>query len=85
MSLLTRIRNVFRPAELAREIDEELQFHVDMRARDYAAQGMPPDEARARALLAAVHTLARAYGWSEPDVLALSEQRRAAYLEMVTA
>ena len=52
MSLLTRIRNVFRPAELAREIDEELQFHVDMRARDYAAQGMPPDEARARALRA---------------------------------
>jgi hypothetical protein len=42
-------------------------------------------EARARALLATVHTLARAYGWSERDVLALSEQRRAAYLDMVTA
>jgi hypothetical protein len=41
-------------------------------------------EARARGLLATVHALARAYGWSERDVLALSEQRRAAYLAMVT-
>jgi hypothetical protein len=40
-------------------------------------------EARARGLLATVHALARAYGWSERDVLALSEQRRAAYLNMV--
>ena len=29
MSLLARIRNVFRPAELAREIDEEIgRAHV---------------------------------------------------------
>jgi hypothetical protein len=41
--------------------------------------------ARARALLAAVHVLAGAYGWSESEVLALGEQRRAAYLEMVLA
>ncbi len=40
-------------------------------------------EAHARALLAEVHSLARAYGWSEPEVLALSPQRRAAYLELV--
>lgn len=40
-------------------------------------------DARAQALLAAVHTLASAYGWSEREVLALSEQRRAAYLHMV--
>jgi hypothetical protein len=39
-------------------------------------------EARAMALLRDVHTLARAYGWTEPEVLALSPQRRAAYLEM---
>jgi hypothetical protein len=41
-------------------------------------------EARARALLATVHTLARAYGWGEREVLALSEPRRAFYLDMVT-
>jgi hypothetical protein len=42
-------------------------------------------DARARALLAEVHSLARAYGWTEPEILALSPQRRAAYLEMAGA
>jgi hypothetical protein len=42
-------------------------------------------EARARALLGEVHALARAYGWTEPEILALSPQRRAAYLEMAGA
>jgi hypothetical protein len=39
--------------------------------------------ARARALLGEVHLLARAYGWSESEILALSPARRAAYLSMV--
>ena len=39
-------------------------------------------EARARGLLTHVHLLARAYGWSEADILALPEARRAAYLDM---
>ncbi|BCJ57219.1 hypothetical protein [Micromonospora endophytica] len=34
-------------------------------------------------LLSDVDTLARAYGWSEPDILALSDRRREAYLEFV--
>lgn len=37
----------------------------------------------ARRLLRDVHTLARAYGWSEREILALSSQRRALYLQMV--
>jgi hypothetical protein len=41
--------------------------------------------AGARALLAEVDMLARAYGWTEPEILALSAQRRAAYLAMVAA
>ena len=49
MSLLARIRNVFRPRPLAEEIDEELRFHLDMRARQFVAEGLPPDDARARA------------------------------------
>ena len=40
-------------------------------------------EVRATALMAQVHALARAYGWTEPDVLALEPRRRAAYLELV--
>ena len=39
----------------------------------------------ARRLLADVHVLARAYGWDEDQILALSPLRRRAYLEMVAA
>jgi len=42
-------------------------------------------EARSKRLLFDVHTLAVAYGWSEAEVLSLSEPRRARYLEMVRA
>jgi hypothetical protein len=42
-------------------------------------------DAWARRLLLEVHSLARHYGWTEPDVLALSSARRQAYLEMVGA
>jgi hypothetical protein len=38
--------------------------------------------AHAQQLLADVDALARAYGWTEADVLALGERRRAAYLEI---
>jgi hypothetical protein len=40
-------------------------------------------DTRARALIGEVHGLARAYGWTEPEVLALSPQRRAVYLDLV--
>ena len=39
--------------------------------------------ARARRLLAEVHTLASAYGWAEADILGMSHARRQAYLDMV--
>ncbi len=41
--------------------------------------------AYAQRLLMDIHTLARAYGWRESDILALSPARRAAYLQMVAA
>lgn len=40
--------------------------------------------ARGQRLLLEVHALARAYGWSEGEVLALDERRRRAYLELVS-
>jgi hypothetical protein len=40
---------------------------------------------RARALLGEVHVLARAYGWTESEILALGPERRAAYLSMALA
>jgi hypothetical protein len=36
-------------------------------------------------MLADVHTLARAYGWGEREILSLSPTRRQFYLEMVGA
>lgn len=42
-------------------------------------------EARARRVLQEVDTLGRAYGWTEGDVLALSETRRSAYLQLAVA
>jgi len=41
--------------------------------------------AMARRLLLEVHTLARAYGWREHDILDMTATRRQAYLEMVGA
>jgi len=41
--------------------------------------------AQARRLFHDVHSLARAYGWQEADILAMSPQRRQAYLAMVDA
>jgi hypothetical protein len=40
-------------------------------------------ESRALRLLHEVHTLASAYGWREPEILALNPLRRQHYLEMV--
>ncbi|HEY2069707.1 MAG TPA: hypothetical protein VGG48_09160 [Rhizomicrobium sp.] len=39
----------------------------------------------AQRILREVHVLARAYGWHESDILALSPARRRAYLEMVAS
>jgi hypothetical protein len=39
---------------------------------------------QAKRLLREVHTLARAYGWREADILEMSAARRQFYLEMVT-
>ncbi|MBI3529345.1 MAG: hypothetical protein HY067_15425 [Betaproteobacteria bacterium] len=42
-------------------------------------------QAAAERVLLDVDVLARAYGWTEPEVLCLSPARRAAYLQLVTA
>lgn len=42
-------------------------------------------EVQAATLLSDVHTLARAYGWSEGEILAMSDARRSAYIDRVLA
>ena len=51
---------------------------------DLAAYAWAEIDARARHLLHEVDVLARVYGWTEPEVLNLTESRRAAYLRMAT-
>ena len=48
MSWLSRVVNVFREERVTDELDEELRFHVESRARDLIADGLPPDEAYRR-------------------------------------
>jgi hypothetical protein len=40
-------------------------------------------EGRAKRLLFEIHAIASAYGWTEKEILSLSDSRRALYLEMV--
>jgi predicted permease len=42
----------FRRDRIERDIDEELAFHVETHARDLVSEGVPPEEARRRALAA---------------------------------
>jgi putative ABC transport system permease protein len=51
MSLMNRISNLFSRARTVREIDAELQSHIEMRIEDNLAAGMSPEEARRDARL----------------------------------
>jgi putative ABC transport system permease protein len=49
MGWLRRIRSLSRRDALAQEMDEELRFHLEMRAQRNVDEGMKPEEARRRA------------------------------------
>lgn len=51
MAIFRRIANLFRRAEVDREIDAELAVHIDLRTEENVAHGMTPEEARRDALL----------------------------------
>ncbi|HEV2298712.1 MAG TPA: ABC transporter permease [Candidatus Acidoferrales bacterium] len=51
MSILRRITNLFHRSKLDQEIEAELRSHIEMRAADNIAAGMPPQEARRQAVL----------------------------------
>src|SRR5262249_7747566 len=51
MSHLTRLINLLRPKSLARDLDDEIQFHLDERIRMNVAAGMNPPDAEAQARL----------------------------------
>lgn len=47
-----RLRSILRRRRVERELDEELQFHLEHKIEEGIASGLPPDEARRRAMLA---------------------------------
>ena len=51
MSLFRRISNLFSRSMVEREIDAEVQSHIEMRTADNIASGMSPEEAGRDALL----------------------------------
>jgi predicted permease len=51
MAMFERITNLFRSTRMNREIDAELQAHIDLRIDDNIARGMPAAEARRDALV----------------------------------
>jgi len=57
-----RIRSLVRRRTDARELDEELRFHLERQAGVFSERGMPPDEAmrRARAILGSVDAVREA-------------------------
>lgn len=51
MSIFRRFSNLLSRSKLEREVDAELQSHIEMRIEDSIAEGMSPEEARRNALL----------------------------------
>src|SRR3712207_5457414 len=45
-ALLGRLRALWRAEQVHDEIDEDLRFHIEMRAEENVRRGMRPDEAR---------------------------------------
>ena len=70
-----RLRALFRGADVDRELDEELRYHVDRQTELNIAQGMTPDAARTAAL--------RAIGGLESRKEELREQRATLVVEHV--
>ena len=49
MSMLTRLANRVWPRRLARDLEDEVEFHIDMRASEYVKSGMSADDATKQA------------------------------------
>ena len=72
-------------AEIALSLECPVCKSTSEEALDLPAFLWAEMEARARRILQEVHTLALSYGWHEAEILALSDTRRAMYLQMVQA
>ena len=51
-TLPLRLKSIFRSAQVERELDEELRFHLEHKIEEGIASGLSPQEARLAALRA---------------------------------
>ena len=72
-------------ADLALDLNCNACAHAWVAPLDIASFLWEELESRSLQFLDEVHWLAQAYGWTESEILGLSEARRAAYLERVLA
>lgn len=80
--------------EMMREADPQADLQIEVRCPacshgwelifDIASFLWSEIDAWAWRIMREIHALARSYGWSEPEILALSPRRRRIYLAMVT-
>ena len=47
-----RLRSLFRRELVEQELEEELQYHLERKMEEYAAQGLTPEQARQAAMRA---------------------------------
>lgn len=72
-------------AEIALGFECPVCQHTSEEALDLSSFLWAEIETRAKRLLLEIHALASSYGWAESAILAMSDVRRAIYLQMVQA
>src|SRR5262245_1474063 len=72
-TLPLRMRSLFRRAQVERELDEELRYHIERQIEEHIAKGMTPEEARYAAL--------RALGGIEQRKEECRDMRRVRWIE----
>src|SRR6516165_5496463 len=50
--LRMKVRSLFRRRQIERDIDDELQFHLERNIEERVARGLSPDDARRESLIA---------------------------------
>ncbi len=73
MGMFRRIRSLFRGEAVSRELDEEMDFHLQMREQRNIEEGMKPAEARRRARLRFGNPAVWRERVSEADLLLLPQ------------
>ena len=70
-----RLRSLFRPALVERELNDELKYHLEQKTREYIADGLTPEEACRKAM--------REFGGIEQSKERCRDTRRVRIIETI--